>query len=89
VFFSPAAYLSECLQVNHPPHESLLPATVSRREALQQVGGFRRELNFWADTFAIRTAGLRFGFCFLPRQCVVWTAMAEINEPTVDNRLPD
>ena len=74
VFFSPDAYLSECLQVD-PPHGSLSPATVYRREALRQVGGFRRELDFWADTFAIRATGLRFGFCYLPRECVVWTAM--------------
>lgn len=75
VFFDPAAYLSECLQVHHPPHGSLSPATVYRREALRQVGGFRRELDFWADTFAIRATALRFGFCYLPRDCVVWTLM--------------
>jgi cupin fold WbuC family metalloprotein len=74
VFIGPADYLRECLQVD-PPHGSLSPATIYRREVLQQVGGFRRELDFWADTFAIRAAGLRFGFCYLPRECVVWTTM--------------
>ena len=55
---------------------SLCAATLYRRNALDEVGGFRDELGSWADTFAARAMSLQHGAVYLggPEPAVAWTA---------------
>lgn len=75
--FSEAAYIPPdeyrrlCLDAEPATH-SLSGATIYRRSALLQVGGWRKELGPWADTFSIRALGLKSGICYVPREGTVW-----------------
>jgi glycosyltransferase involved in cell wall biosynthesis len=73
LFVSPDLFLREYLDVEHPTH-SLSTATIYRRDALLEVGGFRRELGAWSDTFTIRVLGLKYGACYIPERFVVFTS---------------
>lgn len=57
------------------PWNSLSPATLLKREAIREVGGYRRELGFWADTFVIRAIGFRTGVAYLDRECTCFRLM--------------
>lgn len=70
-YVAPADFLRVCLE-SEPATHSLSSATVYRHAALQAVGGWRRELGPWADTFAIRAVGLRTGLCYVPQEGTVW-----------------
>ncbi len=75
-FRNPNVYRHEHLE-RDPAGASLSAATVYRRDALVDVGGFREELSFATDLFAARALGLRHGVYYLDRVCVRWT-----HEPT-------
>lgn len=70
-FVSPDVFVHEYLQREDPRH-SLCGATIYRRSALEAIGRFRPELDHWADTFAARALGLRFGACYAPRTIMRW-----------------
>lgn len=55
---------------------SLCAATLYRRDAFDQVGGFLDPLESWSDTFAARTMMLRHGGVYLGGRgpCVQWNA---------------
>ena len=65
LFADPQRFLHEYLQVERPS-QSPSSGTIYRRSALEEVGGFRAELGSWADTFAIRAIGLKYGVCYVP-----------------------
>ena len=65
---SPQDYLNQYFDVQQPGH-SACAATVWKRSALGEVGGFRPELLSWADTFAARAIGLKHGACYIPMPC--------------------
>ncbi len=65
----PSRFEREFLDLE-PPWLSLCGATIYRRDALMEAGGYRAELGSWADTFAFRAIGLRHGVCYLAREVV-------------------
>ncbi len=73
VRISPQRYMAEHLRVDEAGF-SLGAATVYRRDALLEAGGFRHELGPWCDTFAGRVLALRYGAVYLDRPGVRWSA---------------
>lgn len=73
-YLPPAEYLRKCLDAEPPTH-SLSSATIYRREQLLRVGGWRKELGSWSDTFAIRAIALQSGMCYVPQDGAVWFVM--------------
>lgn len=73
-YLSPRQYLSDILKTEPATH-SLSCATVFKRKALQDVGGFSPELGSWGDTFAIQAIGLRDGVCYWPQPAMEWTVL--------------
>jgi hypothetical protein len=69
---SPTDYRRLCLDGESPTH-SLSCATLYRTEWLQRVGGWRKELGSWGDTFAIRVIGLQTGLAYAPVEGVAFT----------------
>lgn len=74
LFAPPEVFLREYLQTE-PTWRALSCATVYRREALMELGGFRPEVGHLTDTFAIRGIGLKHGACYVPEP---WAAMRYI-----------
>lgn len=71
LFAEPERFLREYLLTERPSHSNC-GATVYRRDALMEVGAYRRELGAWCDTFAFRAIGLRYGVCYLPEEVVLF-----------------
>lgn len=69
LYASPEQFLREYLEVERPS-QSTCAATIYRRDAIQEVGGYRAELGSWADTFAFRAIGLKYGVCYLAAELV-------------------
>ncbi len=76
LFAPPEAFLREYLDVELASH-SLSCATIYRRDALGQVGGFRGDLGHWADTFALRAVGLEHGVCYVPERWAAYRVMPD------------
>ncbi len=75
-YASPPEFMRDCLESELAAH-SLSGATVYRRRALLDSGGFRPELGSWLDTFAIRVLGLTHGVCYLAQPCMAWRLSAD------------
>lgn len=45
---------------------------IHRRPALLEVGGYRGDLESFADAFAAQLSALRFGACFIPEPLTAW-----------------
>lgn len=69
LYADPQRFLREYLAVERPTH-SACSATIYRRDAIQEVGGYRADLGSWADTFAFRAIGLKYGVCYLAADVV-------------------
>lgn len=69
LYADPRRFLREYLEVELPSH-SPAPATIYRRDALLEVGGYPDGLGSWADTFAFRAIGLKYGVCYFPVEVV-------------------
>lgn len=65
LYADPDRFMREYLVAELPSH-SACSGTIYRRNALMEVGGYRNELGSWADTFAFRAIGLKYGACYLP-----------------------
>jgi len=77
-YVPPDAFLKSYLHTRRPAHViSPTAAAVYKRSALDEVGGFRSELGFWADTFAIFAIALKYGLCYLHRHCATFHVMPE------------
>jgi glycosyltransferase involved in cell wall biosynthesis len=74
LYASPEVFRRDYLDVEYAGH-SLTCATLFRRDALLEVGGFRSELGHWADTFALRAMALKYGACYVPQP---WAAYREM-----------
>lgn len=73
---TPAEYLRDCLQ-RTPNWHFLSHATIYRRAALEEVGGFRPELGHVSDSFAMLAVALKYGACYVPQRAAADRAMAE------------
>lgn len=71
IYAPPKQFLRECLE-SEVAAQSFCGSTIYRREALRTVGGFRKELGSWCDSFAARAIGLRFGACYFPQPFMCW-----------------
>lgn len=69
-------YLREVLW-GTPNWHFLSHATLYRRAALREVGGFRRELGHISDSFAMLAVALKYGACYVPQRCAANRAMAQ------------
>ncbi len=69
LYADPRRFLEEYLLSEVPSH-SLSSASIYRRDALLEVGGYRPELGSWADSFAVRAIGLKRGICYVPMEAV-------------------
>lgn len=67
LYANPRQYLDEYLEIELASH-SASPATIYRRDAFDEVGRYRTELGPWADTFAARAIGLKYGAVYIPEQ---------------------
>lgn len=74
VFAPPEVYLRDCVR-RAPNSHFLSHATIYRRAALEEVGGFRPELGHFTDNFAILAIALKYGACYVPERCAVNRAM--------------
>jgi glycosyltransferase involved in cell wall biosynthesis len=63
---TPERFLNEFLEAE-PPTYSPSPATVYRKQYIEELGGFRPELGHWCDTFLIRAIGLKYGAVYVPQ----------------------
>jgi glycosyltransferase involved in cell wall biosynthesis len=85
LYADPARLLDEYLDVELASH-SASPSTIYRREPFQEVGWYREELGPWADTFAARAIGLKYGVCFVPEKFSVdFRLPASYSQQTKDN----
>lgn len=69
LYAEPTRFLDEYL-LAEPPLHSPCAATIYRRDALVEVGAYRPELGSFADTFAFRAIGLKYGVCYVPDEVV-------------------
>lgn len=86
--YVPAEVWREQVLKKVSPWNSLATATIFRRSAVAEVGGFRPELGFWADTFVIRSIGFRTGVAYLDRECTCFRTMESGMSGTAGRR-PD
>jgi glycosyltransferase involved in cell wall biosynthesis len=71
-FAPPRRYLEEYLR-RAPGLHSLTAATIYRRACLDELGGMPPELGYWVDTFTARAIALKYGACFIPWPCAVFS----------------
>jgi glycosyltransferase involved in cell wall biosynthesis len=64
-YATPESFLHDHLEVEYPGH-SASPTTVYRKRCFEEVGGYRSELGYWSDSFALRAIGLKYGACYTP-----------------------
>ena len=85
LFADPARFLAEYLDVELASH-SASAATIYRREPFEEAGWYREELGPWADTFAARAIGLKYGVCYVPEEFAVDFRMpASYSQQAKDN----
>ena len=78
MYIPPKVFLNSYLHTEHPALIiSPTVATVFRRSSLNEVGGFRSDLGFWADTFAICAIALKYARCYVHRHCATFHVMPE------------
>ncbi len=70
LYAAPDRFLDEYLDAELASH-STSPAMIYRRDAFEEVGWYREELESWADTFAARAIGLKYGACYIPENVAV------------------
>jgi glycosyltransferase involved in cell wall biosynthesis len=65
MYARPDSFLNDYLEVE-PCYVSPSPGTIHRTRCFEEVEGYRAELGHWADTFALRAIGLKYGACYAP-----------------------
>jgi hypothetical protein len=66
LYAMPEEFLTEFLDAEHSSF-SYSPATVYRKRCIEEVGGYRKELGHWCDTFMLRAIGLKYGAGYTTR----------------------
>jgi len=75
-FVPPNVFLREYLMKYAPMHTFSL-GTIYKKSCLMEIDGFREELGFYCDTFALRAIGLKYGLCYIPEKFACWRVMPE------------
>lgn len=71
LYADPTRYRADYLEAELASHAAA-PGTIYRRQPFMEVGGYRAELGSWADSFASRAIGLKYGVCYSPERWAVW-----------------
>lgn len=75
LYAPPDAFLRDYLEGELASHAAS-PATIYRRQAFAEVGFYRPELGSWADSFATRAIGVKYGACYVPETFAVWRKLS-------------
>jgi len=70
-FAPPSKFLHEYLR-RATPLASPTATFIFRRVCFEEVGRLRAELGYWGDAFAARAVALKYGACFVPRDCAAF-----------------
>ena len=70
LYADPQRFLRDYLEGELATHAAA-GATIYRRDAFQEVGSYREELGPWADSFAFRAIGLRYGVAYVPQKFAI------------------
>ncbi|MEO8494985.1 MAG: glycosyltransferase family 2 protein [Planctomycetota bacterium] len=70
-YADPGRFIREYLE-HEPPSQSLMAATIFRREPFQEVGWYCGQLGPWGDTFAANAIALKYGACYVPEPFACW-----------------
>lgn len=76
LYAPPDVFVREYLEVEGPGF-ALGGATFFRREPFLALGGLRRELGSFCDTFAFRALGATYGAGYVPEPLMVWNVLPE------------
>ncbi|MFO0968021.1 MAG: glycosyltransferase family A protein [Gemmataceae bacterium] len=87
-FFSPDELARAWGAIAIPGHSMSAPgnATIWRRTAHLEAGGYRKELRWHCDWFALQVVALRYGACFIP-ESVCNTRMDDASYSTKGQRI--
>jgi len=75
LFADPSRFLQEYLLAERPSH-SACTGTILRRDAFVEDDTYHPELGCWADTFAFRAIGLKYGVCYVADEVVLFRKLA-------------
>jgi glycosyltransferase involved in cell wall biosynthesis len=70
-YVSPEVYLHDYLERSEP-YCTLAPSTIFRRAVIDEVGGWRRDLDIWDVSFVLQAAALKYGMCYVDAQVYTW-----------------
>ena len=70
-YVSPEIYLHDYLECSEPSC-TLAPSTIFRRAVIDEVGGWRRDLDIWDVSFVLQAAALKYGMCYVNAQVYTW-----------------
>jgi glycosyltransferase involved in cell wall biosynthesis len=76
LYAPPDVFVREYLDVEGPAF-ALGAATFFRRAPFLEIGGLRRELGSYCDSFAFRALGATHGVGYVPEPLVVWNVLPE------------
>jgi glycosyltransferase involved in cell wall biosynthesis len=91
-FVNPETFLDEYL-LRYPPKHTFSLATIYERRSFDEVDGFREELGFYCDNFAIRTIARKYGLFYIPEIFARWRIMrnslshASVADPKQEYRI--
>lgn len=71
-FIDPDTYLQQCL-LNGDPCSTLAPSTIFRRSVVNELGGWREELDTWDVSFVLQAAALKYGMGYIGCPVYTWT----------------
>ena len=85
IYADPDRFLREYIE-REPPSQSLMAATIFRREPFQEVGWYCEQLGPWGDTFAANAIALKYGACYVPEPFANWRkAPGSFSQKTSDD----
>ena len=70
---SPDEFLHHCLEVTDP-RATLAPSTIFRKAVVDEVGGWREELDTWDVSFVLQAAALKYGMVYVDVPAYTWVA---------------
>ena len=70
-YVTPEKYLHEYLEATDP-RASLAPSTIFRRMVIDELGGWRGELDIWDVSFFLQAAALKYGMAYVDAPLYTW-----------------
>lgn len=69
----PDEFLHHYLEVAHP-RGTLAPSTIYRKSVVEEVGGWREDLDTWDVSFVLQAAALKYGMAYIDVPAYSWVA---------------